>query len=161
MSEVTAMRDLLRQALATLAYRGAKPLRSAPEGFASFRPAEGSRSPGEVLAHIGDLLDWAVSIVQAREVWHAATPKPWPAEIDRFFAGLAQLDQALLAATPESIPIERLIQGPIADAFTHIGQISYLRRLAGAAVRGENYSVAQVIPGRLGPDQDPPRREFD
>jgi hypothetical protein len=36
-----------------------------------------------------------------------------------------------------------------------------LRRLAGAPVKGENYFKAEIQAGRVGPEQMPPRREFD
>jgi hypothetical protein len=36
-----------------------------------------------------------------------------------------------------------------------------LRRLAGAPIRGENYSRSDIVAGRVGPEQTAPRREFD
>ncbi len=66
-----------------------------------------------------------------------------------------------LPMQPLHEPAEKLFQGPIADAFTHVGQIAMLRRMAGAPVRGENYYQARIVAGRVGVDQTAPVREFD
>jgi hypothetical protein len=154
-------REMLRHTLATLAYRGGKAVRNAPPGFGDRRPAPGSRSAGEILAHVGDLLDWAVALADGRHEWHDSPPRPWPEEVERFFAGLAALERRLAGPDPLGSPPERLFQGPIADALTHVGQISMLRRMSGAPVRGENYFKADIVAGRVGPEQTTPRREFD
>lgn len=154
-------RSMLRHSLATLAYRGGKAVRGAPEGFAEHRPSPSSRTPGQILAHVGDLLDWAIALADGRHDWHDSTPLPWREEIERFHAGLAALDARLAAPEPLGFSAERLFQGPIADALTHVGQISMLRRIAGAPVRGENYFKAEINAGRVGPEQSAPRREFD
>jgi hypothetical protein len=156
-----AARELLRHALAVVAYRGGKAIRDAPEDFASFSGGPGSRPAGEILAHVGDLLDWALELADGRHVWKQAGPGSWQHEGARFFAGLAALDRRLAAEEPLGFPAERLLQGPVADALNHIGQINLLRRLAGAPVRGENYFKAEIVAGRVGPDQSAPRREFD
>ena len=151
---------LLRHTLATLAYRGGKAVRNAPAGFESFRAAEGSRSAGEILAHVGDLFDWAVSMIHGKQAWHESKPLPWDQEVARFFSSLHAFDQALDQTAAMPVSLEVLFQGPIADALTHIGQISLLRRLADGPVKAENYAQAQIALGRVGPDQVPPRREF-
>lgn len=154
-------RDLLRHTLATLAYRGGKALRGAPAEFASYKAAESTRTPVQILAHIGDLLDWALSLAQGREAWHNATPLPWDREVERFFVALARFDEWLASAAPLAESAEKLFQGPVADALTHVGQIAMLRRMAGAPVKGENYHRAEILVGRVGAGQTTPRREFD
>lgn len=154
-------RQFLRHTVATLAYRGGKTLRGAPEGFGSFRLQEGSRTPLEILSHVGDLFDWAVSLFQGQHAWRPAELGTWEAQVERFFAGLQRFDEALASPEPLGFPAEKLFQGPIADAFTHVGQIAMLRRLAGAAVRGENYFKADIQAGRVGPEQAAARGEFD
>ena len=71
------------------------------------------------------------------------------------------MEVGLAAGEPLGFPAERLFQGPIADALTHVGQLNFLRRLAGAPIRGENYFKAEIQAGRVGPEQMPARREFD
>jgi hypothetical protein len=158
---IEPQRELLRHTLATLAYRGGKTLRGAPEGFSGFRSSETTRTPGQVLAHIGDLLDWALSIAQGKQEWHNSEPQSWDQETQRFFAALAAFDACLASGEPLGAPAEKLFQGPIADALTHVGQIAILRRMAGAPVRAENYFRAEIAAGRVGAEQTSPRREFD
>jgi len=153
-------RELLRHALATLAYRGGKAVRGVPAGFAEFRAGEGVRTPGEILAHIGDLLDWAVSLVEGNQRWHDSAPLAWDEGVKRFYAGTKALEDALSSGAAVAASPESLFQGPIADALTHIGQIAILRRLAGCPVKGENYAKAEIVVGRVGPEQTPPKREF-
>jgi len=154
-------RDLLRHTLATLAYRGGKVLRDAPATFASFRLGPVSRTPGEILAHIGDLLDWALRMVKGEIRWVDSPPLPWPEEVARFFAALSALDAGLDSDEPLPSPAEKVFQGPLADALTHVGQLAMLRNLAGCKIRGENYFAADITVGRVGADQPAPRREFD
>jgi len=153
-------RDLLRHTLATLAYRGGKSLRGAPGTFAGFRIAEEARTPAEILAHIGDLFDWALSLAKGRQAWNNSKPLPWDQEVQRFHACLAALDAFLASDAPLACPAEKLFQAPIADALTHVGQIAMLRRLAGSPIRPENYFQAEITAGRVGADQAPPVREF-
>ena len=154
-------REMLRHTLATVAYRGGKALKTAPEGFDDFRAAEGSRSAGEILAHIGDLFDWAAQLAEGRHVWRDSAPLPSSRGVERFFATLATFDARLASEAALGFPPEGLFQGPVADALIHVGQIALLRRLAGAPVRGENYFKAEIAVGRVGPEQAAPRREFD
>lgn len=154
-------RDLLRHSVATLAYRGGKTVRGAPDEFAVYRASEKTRTPGQILAHIGDLIDWGLSLARGNEEWHNSAPLPWDQEIQRFFGALERLDAYLASDAPLECPAEQLFQGPIADALTHVGQLAMLRRLAGSPVRGENYRRAEISIGRVGPDQTRPSREFD
>jgi hypothetical protein len=151
----------LRHVVATLAYRGGKVVSGVPGDFATRRFGETTRTPIEILAHVNDLLDWALSLVQGAQKWHSSTPGEWNAEASRFFAGLGALDQALAETKLLGAPAERLFQGPLADAHTHVGQIALLRRMAGSPIRGENYFVADIAVGNVGPDFPPARREFD
>jgi hypothetical protein len=151
-------RQLLRHTLATLAYRGAKAIGNAPEEFGGFQGAE--KVPGQILAHIGDLLDWGLSMANGKRQWHVSTPLPWAKEVNRFFTALESFDRYLASSEPLQAPAEKLFQGPIADALTHVGQIAMLRRLAGVPIKGENYFAAEITAGRVGPDQARPKREF-
>jgi hypothetical protein len=153
MDEKTA---LLRHTLATLAYRGGKALRGAPAEFAEFSIGQPTRTPAEILAHMGDLLDWSLSMVDGRETWHDSPALAWERGSARFFAALEALDRRLASDAPPACPVERLFQGPVADALTHVGQIAMLRRLAGYPIEGENYFVAEIAAGRVGAQQAAP-----
>jgi hypothetical protein len=154
-------RQLLRHTVATLAYRGGKTLRGAPDSFADFQVREGTRTPAQILAHIGDLMDWACSQAKGAEEWHSSAPLPWPHEVDRFFAAVKAFDDYLASQAPLETLTERLFQGAVADALTHVGQLAMLRRLASSPVKGENYARAEIEAGRVSPERTPPRREFD
>jgi len=154
-------RALLRHTLATLAYRGGKSVRGAPPEFAAFKAGETSRTPAQILAHIGDLLEWMLSIAKGEQAWRNAEPLPWDEEVARFHRCLGEADAYFASDAPLHETPEKLFQGPIADALTHVGQIAMLRRMSGAPMKGENYHKADIAAGRVGSDQAPPRREFD
>jgi hypothetical protein len=153
-------RALLRHTLATLAYRGGKAMRDAPSGFAEFDAGHGLRTPGKILAHLADLFEWALSIAQGQQKWFNSEPLPWDRGCERFFASLKKFDDFLASSSPLQAPPERLFQGPVADALTHVGQISILRRMAGSPVKGENYFIADIAAGRVTSDQSAPKFEF-
>jgi hypothetical protein len=154
-------RDFLRHTLATLAYRGGNAVRNAPAGFAEFRGCASGRTAAQILAHVGDLLDWGLSIAQGKQIWKNAEPLPWDQETDRFFGALRNFDDYLASAEPLHAPAEKLFQAPVADALTHAGQIAMLRRMAGGPVKAENYFVADIVAGRVGPEQTAPKMQFD
>jgi hypothetical protein len=151
---------VLRHALATLAYRAGKALRGAPPAFASFKPGPESRSAAEIVAHLADLMDWGISINEGNQKWSEGPVLAWDAGVARFFASVAAFDASLAAHPPKQGTPEQLFQGPIADALTHTGQLTMMRRLAASPIRAENYHQAQIAAGRLGPDQAAPKREF-
>lgn len=153
-------RQMLRHTLATLAYRGGKTLRDAPEAFAGFNTGEKGRTLVQILAHMGDLFDWALSIAQGKQAWHDSTPLPWPQEVKRFFRTLQAFDDYLASSQPLGAAVEKLFQGPVADALTHTGQLAMLRRMAGCKMSGENYFRAEIVAGRVGEEQAAPGREF-
>ena len=154
-------REMLRHTVATLAYRGGKAVRGADDSFGSFKASETTRTPAQILAHIGDLLDWALSIEKGKETWNNSEPLAWDKEIERFHTALKSFDDYLASDAELNAPCERLFQGPVADALTHVGQIAMLRRIAGTPMKGENYSRAKIEAGRVGADQETPKREFD
>jgi hypothetical protein len=149
-------RAVLRHFLAALAYRTQKALRGAPEGFGDFRAAPGVRTPAELVCHMTSVLGYARTFFTGGEYWPERLPT-LEKEIARFHATLADLaghldERALL----DDITPERLLQGPLADAMTHVGQLALLRRLAGSPVPPENFVFAKIDAANLGPDQAPP-----
>jgi hypothetical protein len=154
-------REMLRHTVATLAYRGGKAIANVPQDFSSFRASETSRTPGQILAHLGDLLDWSLQVAKGEYVYNEIAPRSWEEDVARFFDALEGLDSYLASDEALGYPAEKIFQGPIADALTHVGQIAFLRRMAGAPVRGENYFKAEIVMGRMGQEQSSNRIEFD
>jgi hypothetical protein len=152
---------MLRHTLAALAYRADKAMRGAPAEFAGFCAASGSRTPGEIQAHMGDLFDWAVRLADGNHEWRDSPAIGWEAGMVRFFAALEAFDRRLASGEALACPAEKLFQAPVADALTHVGQIAMLRRLAGCPVRAENYFHAEIQAGRVGAEQAAPVMEFD
>ena len=153
-------RAVVRHLVATLAYRAAKVLRDVPPGFGEASFGDATRKPVVIVAHMADLMAWAISLTHGAYDWKALGSNDWAAEVARFFDNLTALDLEL-ATNAADVSIEKLIQGPLADALTHVGQLAMLRGMAGAPVRPESYARAEVVAGRVGPDQAPPGREFD
>jgi hypothetical protein len=153
-------RTLLRHTLATLAYRAEKTIRDAPASFAEYGGPDSARTAGKILAHMGDLIEWGLSMADGSRQWHDSTPLPWDKEGERFFAALKKFDDYLASDKELKAPIDKLLQGPIADALTHVGQLAMLRRMAESPIRGENYYAAEITVGRVGADQALPRKPF-
>lgn len=160
MDSQDSARQLLRHTVATLAYRAGKAMRGAPESFSKSSSGEKGRTPAQILAHMGDLMDWALSIAKGKQEWHNSTPLAWDQEVARFHKALQALDDYLASDAPLAVSPEKLFQGAIADALTHTGQINMLRRMAGCPIRGENYYRAEIVVGRVGADQAAPNVEF-
>jgi hypothetical protein len=154
-------RLLLRHTLATLAYRASKAVRGAPASFSTFSVADGSRTPGQILAHLGDLMDWALTQAKGQQKWTDTPPGDWNADVDRFFRSLAALDAHLASDAAVHFGALKIFQGAIADSLTHVGQINMLRRIAASPVRGENYARADIAVGQVSHEQPTPRAEFD
>jgi hypothetical protein len=161
MATTDPSRVVLRQLAATLAYRAAKVLRDVPDGFGDRSFGDATRQPVRIVGHMADLMTWGVSMAGGGKEWRAEGGGDWQTEVDRFFTGLAALDAALAADGPFAGSIDKLIQGPLADALTHVGQLSMLRGMAGAPVRPESYARATIVAGRVGLDQAAPGFEFD
>jgi hypothetical protein len=151
-------RELLRHTVATLAYRATRALEDSPEIFAVFEGA--GKRPETILAHMGDLFKWALSIAQGNETWYRSTPLAWADEQKRFFTDLSAFDAYLASDAPLQATAERLFQGPVADALTHVGQLSMMRRLAGCQSWSENFSVAKIAAGQAGSEQPEAVKRF-
>ena len=153
-------RTFLRHTLATLSYRAGKAVRGASADFSGFRPTADSRSAGEILAHMCDLFDWALSMAEGQQKWKDVPPQDWAADCERFFRALEAFDGYLASDASLGTSAEKLFQGPIADALTHTGQLTLMRRLSGVPIRAENYAKAEIVAGRVGAEQAAPRVEF-
>lgn len=150
--------EMLRHMLAALAYRAARALEDAPESFAGFDGA--GKTPGQIVAHMGDLFDWALSMAEGNQRWQNSAPLGWEAEKARFFSALKAFDTYLASGEEQHAPLERLFQGPVADALTHVGQLAMMRRMAECPIRGENYYVAEIETGQVSVELPAPVRPF-
>ena len=149
-------RKILRHFLAALAYRTQKTLRDAPEGFATFEAGNGVRTPHELVCHMRSVLGYARTFFTG-----GVYPRPKPVDFDEdikaFHAMLEDLSDHLTAGEQlEGITEEQLLQGPLADAMTHAGQLAMLRRLHAAPVASENFVFANISPENLSSDQPSP-----
>jgi hypothetical protein len=142
-------RELLRHMIATVAYRGGIAISDAPENFDVFQVGDTTRTPGEILAHIGDLFEGSLYLLKGELVELRSAPMPWKSEIARFFSAAKALDSYLASEEPLACRVEKLIQGPVGDALTHVGQIVMLRRLAGKPVRVASYFEAEIVAGEF------------
>ena len=152
--------EMLRHTVATLAYRAGKAMRDAPPEFAEFRSTPDSPTPAQIVAHLHELFAWALTMSDGRPEWHTSEPLPWQEGIDRFFHALQEFDHRLASGEQLNVSAEKIFQGPIADALTHVGQLAMLRRLAGCKIPGENYFMANIMVGVVGFDQPKPVKEY-
>jgi hypothetical protein len=149
-------RTMLRHFLAALAYRTQKALRDAPPAFGDFDVGKGARTPRQLVRHMTSVLGYARTYFVGGQYRPAELPD-LASEVARFHTMLADVANHVQSETPLlGITPEQLLQGPFSDAMTHAGQLALLRRLAGAPVPPEDFIVADIHAGRLGPDQPQP-----
>jgi hypothetical protein len=153
-------RQLIRHFLAAIAYRTQKAVRDAPETYWTFAAGKQVRTPIEILRHMSSVLRYARTSFIGGD--YPVQPKALPgvdAEIGRFHDIIEDLAQLLMGeASLHKITEEQLLQGPLSDVMTHVGQLALLRRLHGSPVPPENFVHADISPTRLGKDQPEPRR---
>ena len=150
-------RELLRHFLAAIAYRTQKALRDAPAHYATFSAGHRARTPTELIRHMTSLMGYV------RTFFEGGTykPDPLPAfaqEVERFHGMIEQVGELLASGAKCSITTEQLLQGPFADAMTHVGQLAMLRRLADTPIAPENFIHADIRADRLHADQPRPAR---
>jgi hypothetical protein len=151
-------RLFLKHCLASIAYHTQKAIRGAAPDYWSFSAGNQARTPEAILRHMTSVLGYARTFLTGGTY----RPDPLPsieAEIDRFHQILENLSQLLDAGVPlKGITELQLLQGPLSDVLTHIGQLTLLRRLYGNPVPPENFIYADISAAQLGKDQPEPRR---
>lgn len=158
--EMVGKNELVRHLLATLVYRTTKIIKDVPEDYTKIKIGNGVRTPTKILGHINSLIqlsnrfwshDKPISMEKLRK---QSTKKGWELEVDLFYQLAAQFDETLQEnIEPRKHSPEKILQGPFTDAFTHVGQLAMLRRMAGDEMQGEAYWMADVKAGKVGPDQ--------
>lgn len=141
-------RALLRHLVATIAHRAGHCLRDAPPGFPDFAAGAGVRTPAQILGHLTGLMHAAGALLTGAPR-RESPAAGWEAGIAAFEDALRGLDAAIAGAAAWREPLPAL-QGPLADALTHIGQLALLRRLAGAPIAGGGYPRADIRAGEIG-----------
>lgn len=132
-------RELLRHYLAVLAYRTQKAVRDAPSGYLDFQAGHGVRSPREVLDHMTQLMSFA-----AQRLTGSAQPLGDQDPVESFHEALGRLSNVLQQVDTDSDTMLRLLQGPLADAMTHVGQLAMLRRMAESPIVRESFYEADI-----------------
>lgn len=150
-------RQLLQHLLATIAYRAGRAIHMAPQSFPTLRITGEVRTPLEIVAHMADLFQWAVALAHGQKGRKSEEPGDWVDEVERFRNGLEGFDRYIASGAPLFISAERLLQGPVADALTHVGQLAMLRRVTGSPIAPESYARAEIIAGKL--ELEPPPRK--
>ena len=140
---------LFRHLIATLGHRFGVAVKDSPPGFADYIACPGARTPGQVLAHIHVLVEWSTNVVQGGGERPQEAALVWDQAVRRLYQLLQSLDDAVVHAEGKAFPIEKLLQGPIADALTHVGQLTMLRRMAGAPVQTDSYFRADISAGQF------------
>lgn len=142
--------EYLRHTLATIAYRFQKSVSVAGKGFAGFSLGKGSRNTTEIIHHIYHVLWWTRVFVQEERFINEKPEKlSFALEIKRVNSELAVLDKVFSETALGMDFSKRLLQGPLSDVLTHIGQLSMLSRLNGHPIKGEDFSSAEISTGVL------------
>lgn len=153
-------RALLRHFLAAIAYRTQKALRDAPAHYSHYSAGHDTRTPVEILRHMTSVLGYSRTMFLGGS--YPFKPEPLPTfadEIQRFHNMVSSVGELLSGDTPFLDGSHRqLLQGPLSDVMTHVGQLALLRRLSDAPVAPENFIYAEIDANRLGPDQPMPAR---
>jgi len=151
--EITAVNIICRM-LAGMGFRFYWATEELTEETYACQPCEGARSIGEIVEHIWDLLNW---------IYCAIDPigKAKPSEAIQLRAGalelIAILEEAFSKMDEEELaalqvhkqqPFWSIINGPLSDVLTHIGQIASLRRIANSPVPDSNPFKGTPPPGR-------------
>lgn len=152
-------RGMLVHFLAALAYRTQKAVRDAPPDFGDFSVGNLARTPKELVCHMTSVTGYAATFFTGGTFW----PEPLATlddELERFHSTLERLSKHI-SDGDEFLDImseEKMLQGPLADAMTHAGQLAMLRRIHGQPVPPENFIYAKIDTTNLSADQPEPAR---
>ncbi|WP_223068352.1 hypothetical protein [Paenibacillus caui] len=134
----------LRHFLAGIKYRCTKAISSAKENYPTFEVGSGVRTPLEILSHISYVLRCAQSVFNS-DTKLDVNLKSWEEEVEQFYKEIELLNKYISNGIPDRERIvEKLLQGPLSDAMTHVGQLSMIRRIAGDPITGESFFDADI-----------------
>lgn len=144
-TNLNTVQDTLRHVLVTLGDRFEHAVAGVPEAFGDFDVGNDTRRPIEIVRHLRGLLRFTAALWRGTDP-EALEPEAWDDELAAFRTELRELD-ALLRAMPApagATPTAKILQGPLLDALTHVGQLLTLRRLAGAPAERRRYSLVDM-----------------
>ena len=144
----------IRHTLATINFRANASIVSAPSSLAEARASDEHWTALQILRHMNDVLEWALSIARGKQEWNAGEPGSWQEEVENFYCVLRSFDDLLVDNEIQEEGALCLLQGPLADVLTHVGQLASLRRACGSPVAPQNYAVAAIEAGQIGPGTD-------
>ncbi len=129
--------------LKVLSYRFEKAIHNAAESYPKHASGHGIRTPLELLGHMNGVLEFAISSLK-NQPRRNIPEQSWQEQITLYYEKLKELNQLMQENSFDTDTLERILQGPLADAMTHIGQLAMMRRLANSAIAGENYFAADM-----------------
>ena len=140
--------ELLRHLLLTIQHRFQIAVDQLDEDFKDFSAGNHSRTPLQLVQHINDLLEVKChQLIDKQNLEPSHRSEKFHLETKQTFLLLKKLNDRFLDEPINLNSQKKLIQGPISDIFTHIGQILLLRRLYGKPSKGGNYASADINPG--------------
>lgn len=146
----SAKNAYLRHTLSTIGYRFRRCLENAPDSFGDFIVGQGVRSPTEIICHMYSVLNWTTTYMRGGQVIkEGAAQLSYRQEKHRFRIELIVLDGLFSEKEVSPGATEKLLQGPLADILTHIGQLAMLCRLNGHPIPGEDFSKAALRAGEF------------
>jgi hypothetical protein len=140
--------EYLRHTLATIDYRFQKSVKYRNTDFGDYTLGKESRSPKEIINHMYFVLSSTTIYIQEERIQKGEPDKlNLELEIERFNSEIKNLDKVLSENELDINYSKRLLQGPLSDILTHIGQISMLSRLNNNPIESEDFSSSPIKTG--------------
>jgi hypothetical protein len=132
--------DLLNHAVKAIKYRFEKATLASLENFGEFKVGQHTRTPSEIINHMFDLVNKTNCKIEEGH-FNCSPPEQlnFKEECKRFITRLETLNETLQYAQIEMDVCKKLLQGPLLDITTHIGQIALLNGLNQNKIPKENY----------------------
>lgn len=142
-------KTILRQYLATLAFRCGYALKDAGDNFLDFNAGHGIWTPKQIMLHMVNLMKVPVDHLEIGKYTPYESDN-WDTIIQEFFIQLERLDNIIVNLdNPDEEKLFSLFQGPICDAMTHVGQLLTLRRMNGNPIDGIAYWKEKIEIGKF------------
>ncbi len=144
-------RQLLKHLLAALVYRFTKSIKDVENEFWNFKVKDGVRTPHQLVVHIINVLGYVKTFFIGGKF--RAKMQDVENDVNRFYEIIQELDKLISKDELREIHPKKLLQGPLSDSMTHIGQIAMIRRIFGSPIAPENFVFADIESNNLGKNQ--------